>query len=98
MNVSVSNVPGPRSRGHIAGAPVNEIYSVGPLIAGCAVNITVWSYVDQLGIAVLTDDKTFNDPHEATDALTAAFSELRSAAGLSVGNSTVGLMAEHALR
>ena len=26
------------------------------------------------------------------------FSELPSAAGLSVGNSTVGLMAEHALR
>ena len=37
------------------------------------------------------------DPASA-DALTAAFSELRSAAGLSVGNSTVGLMAEHALR
>ena len=49
-------------------------------------------------IAVLTDDLTFNDPHEATQALSEAFSELRSAAGLSVGNSTVGLMAEHALR
>jgi diacylglycerol O-acyltransferase len=47
---------------------------------------------------VLTDDETFNDPHEATDALRTAFSELRSAAGLSGGNSTVGLMAEHALR
>ena len=55
----------------------------GRAVPGAPVNITVWSYVDQLGIAVLTDDETFNDPHEATDALTAAFSELRSAAGLS---------------
>jgi hypothetical protein len=48
--------------------------------------------------SVLTDDETFDDPQEATDALSAAFSELHSAAGLSVGNSTVGLMTEHALR
>ena len=98
MNVAVSSVAGPRERGHFGGAPVSEIYSTGVLSAGAPVNITVWSYVDQLGIAVLTDDATFKDPHEATDALTAAFSELRSAAGFSVGNSTVGLMAEHALR
>ena len=36
---------------------------------GAPVNISVWSYADQLGIAVFTDDQTFNDPHEATDAL-----------------------------
>jgi diacylglycerol O-acyltransferase / wax synthase len=98
MNVAVSSVPGPRERGHFAGAPVSEIYSTGVLSPGAPVNITVWSYVDQLGIAVLTDDQTFDDPHEATQALSEAFSELRSAAGLSIGNSTVGLMAEHALR
>jgi WS/DGAT/MGAT family acyltransferase len=45
--------------------------------------VSVWSYVDQLGVAVLTDDKTFNDPHEATDALSEAFAELRDAAGVS---------------
>jgi diacylglycerol O-acyltransferase len=38
--------------------------------------------VDQVGIAVLTDDATFDDAHEATDALSEAFSELRCAAGL----------------
>ena len=83
MNVAVSSVAGPRERGHFGGAAVSEIYSTGVLSPGAPVNITVWSYVDQLGIAVLTDDQTFDDPHEATDALTAAFSELRSAAGIS---------------
>jgi diacylglycerol O-acyltransferase / wax synthase len=82
MNVAVSSVMGPRERGHVAGAPVSEIYSTGVLSPGAPVNITVWSYVDQLGVAVLTDDQTFNDAHEATDALRSAFAELRSAAGV----------------
>jgi hypothetical protein len=82
MNVAVSNVPGPRERGHIGGAPVSEIYSVGVLSAGSAFNMTVWSYVDQVDIAVLSDDHTFKDPHEATDAMVHAFGEMRRACGL----------------
>jgi diacylglycerol O-acyltransferase / wax synthase len=92
------SVPGPRERGRVGGALVTEIYSVGPLTTGSGLNITVWSYVDQLGVAVLTDDQTFHDPHEATDALTAAFSELRSAAGLSAQDCPADVLAEHALR
>jgi diacylglycerol O-acyltransferase / wax synthase len=83
FNVIVSNVPGPRQRGRIAGAVVTEIYSVGPLAAGAAMNVTVWSYVDQLNISVLSDDQTFEDAHEATDAFVAAFAEICKAAGLS---------------
>ncbi|ORB28304.1 WS/DGAT/MGAT family O-acyltransferase [Mycolicibacterium parafortuitum] len=82
MNVAISNVPGPRQRGHIGGAPVSEIYSVGVLSAGSAFNMTVWSYVDQLDIAVLSDDRTFAEPHESTDAMVHAFDELRQACGL----------------
>jgi diacylglycerol O-acyltransferase len=83
MNVPVSNVPGPRQRGDISGSPVSECYSTGVLSAGVGINITVWSYVDQLNIAVLADDRTFDDVHEATDAIVHAFSEIRMAAGLS---------------
>jgi diacylglycerol O-acyltransferase / wax synthase len=83
MNLSISNVPGPRERGHIEGATVSEIYSVGPVVAGSGLNITVWSYVDQLAISVLTDDVTLVDPHEATDAMIESFTEIRRAAGLS---------------
>jgi WS/DGAT/MGAT family acyltransferase len=83
MNLTISNVPGPRTRGDIEGATVGEIYSVGPIVAGSGMNITVWSYVDQLAISVLTDDRTLGDPHEATDAMVDAFIEIRRAAGLS---------------
>jgi diacylglycerol O-acyltransferase / wax synthase len=81
INVPVSNVPGPRQFGRIAGAPLTEIYSVGPLTFGVGVNITVWSYVDQLNISVLADDATFDDPHEVTEAMIDAFALIRQAAG-----------------
>ncbi len=83
LNLNISNVPGPRERGRVGGAQVTEIYSVGPLTAGSGVNITVWSYVDQLNISVLTDDRTVGDPHEVTSAMVDEFVEIRRAAGLS---------------
>jgi diacylglycerol O-acyltransferase / wax synthase len=89
MNAAVSNVPGPRERGNIGGAPVTEIYSVGILSAGSAFNMTVWSYTDQVDISVLSDDRTFNDVHEATDAMIHAFGEIRRAAGFSGDPTTV---------
>jgi WS/DGAT/MGAT family acyltransferase len=83
MNVPISNVAGPRERGHFGGAAISEIYSAGPLTPGCGINITVWSYVDQFNISVIADDRSFDDTHEATDAMVRAFSRIRSAAGLS---------------
>jgi hypothetical protein len=92
LNLPISNVPGPRERGRLGGAMISEIYSVGPLIAGSGINITVWSYVDQLNISVLADDITLDGPHVATDAIVHAFTEIRSAAGFS-GNLTEVLTA-----
>jgi diacylglycerol O-acyltransferase len=83
LNIPISNVPGPREPGRVGGALVTEIYSVGPLTTGAGLNITVWSYVDQLNISVLSDGATLADPHELTDALLDAFIEIRRAAGLS---------------
>jgi WS/DGAT/MGAT family acyltransferase len=90
MNLTISNVPGPRERGVIEGAVVSEIYSVGPVVSGSGMNITVWSYVDQLAISVLTDDRTLDDPHEATDAILDAFTEIRAAAGITGDLTPVG--------
>jgi diacylglycerol O-acyltransferase / wax synthase len=83
LNIPISNVPGPREYGRVGGALVTEIYSVGPLTTGSGLNITVWSYVDQLNISVLSDGATLSDPHELTAAMVEAFVEIRRAAGLS---------------
>jgi diacylglycerol O-acyltransferase len=83
LNIPISNVPGPREPGRVGGALVTEIYSVGPLTTGSGLNITVWSYVDQLNISVLSDGATLLDPHELTDAMVDAFVGIRRASGLS---------------
>ena len=81
MNLTVSNVPGPRETTSVDGAEITEIYSVGPLAAASGMNVTVWSYIDQLNISVLTDDITMDDPHEMTDAMIATFREIQALNG-----------------
>jgi len=49
-----SNVPGPRTEVYLSGARIERIFGFGPL-AGAAVNVTLFSYRDDLGIAVNTD-------------------------------------------
>jgi diacylglycerol O-acyltransferase len=80
-NLSISNVPGPREYGRIGGDVMTQFFSVGPLTPGSAVNITVWSYVDQLNFSVLTDD-SIGDPHRITDAVTTELGSIRRVAGL----------------
>jgi diacylglycerol O-acyltransferase / wax synthase len=82
QNLVVSNVPGPREHVHVAGATIAEFYSVGPLVAGSGLNITVWSYADQLNISVLADAATLDDAHEVTDEMLRQFAEIASAAGV----------------
>jgi hypothetical protein len=89
FNVPVSNVPGPRERGRFGDITLTELYSVGPLTAGSGLNLTVWSYVDQFNISVLTDDETVRDPHEVTDAMVRSFGEIRRAAGFSSASTAV---------
>ena len=83
LNLTVSNVPGPRQRGSFGAYTLSEIYGVGPLVANSGLNITAWSYVDQFNISVLADDETVRDPHEVTDAMVRAFIDIRRSAGLS---------------
>lgn len=83
LNLNISNVPGPRKYGRVGGALVTEIYSVGPATTGSGINITVWSYVDQLNISVITDLKSVDDAHEITTAMVDELVEIRRAAGLS---------------
>ncbi len=83
FNLNISNVPGPREYGRVGGALVTEIYSVGPVTAASGLNITVWSYVDQLNVSVLADGGTFEDAHELITEMLAEFVVIRRAAGLS---------------
>jgi diacylglycerol O-acyltransferase len=80
INLIVSNVPGPREPLHIAGATLDGIWSVGPILEGVGLNVTVWSYLDRIHVGVLgcadhwADDG--DDLRVVTDGMAAALAEL----------------------
>lgn len=49
----VSNVPGPREPATVGGARLADLFSVGPLVDGIGLNVTVWSYVDRMNFSLL---------------------------------------------
>ncbi len=78
LNLVVSNVPGPRQQLHIAGAEIVEIYSVGPILEGIGLNVTVWSYLDRLYVAVLGCPDQLDDLPRLTGHLAEALAELEA--------------------
>jgi WS/DGAT/MGAT family acyltransferase len=82
FNVVVSNVPGPREPVFVGGARLTDLYSVGPILEGIGLNITVWSYCDRMAFSALACPDTFQDLRGLVDALEPALDELRAAARL----------------
>jgi diacylglycerol O-acyltransferase len=80
INLVISNVPGPRQPLHIAGGRLLDIYSMGPILEGIGLNITVWSYVDRLGFGLVACRETMPDLWDLADHLHDALAELRKAA------------------
>lgn len=80
INLVVSSVPGPRSTLYAAGAALRELYSVGPVLEGIGLNITVWSYVDRLFVGVIACRDEVPEPGLITEAMHAALTELATAA------------------
>ncbi len=78
VNLVVSNVPGPREPLYVAGAPLIELYSVGPVLEGIGLNVTVWSYMDQLCVGALACREAVPDVRQITDRLQESLEEMTS--------------------
>jgi diacylglycerol O-acyltransferase len=76
LNVVVSNVPGPREPLYAGGARLAELYSVGPVLEGIGLNITVWSYLDRLYVGVLACRDATPDVASIVNGLGDALDEL----------------------
>lgn len=76
INVVVSNVPGPRAPLYAGGARLLELYSVGPILEGIGLNITVWSYLDDLFVGIIGCPETLPDPERITAGIGEALAEL----------------------
>lgn len=75
-NLVVSNVMGPPIPLYLAGALVESIYPLGPLLPGVGMNLTVLSNLDRLDVGVMACPDVVEDVWELVEALPGALAEL----------------------
>ena len=104
-NVVISNVPGPGVPLYLAGARMLTNFPASIVVHGIALNITVQSYDRSLDFGLMADGAAMPDVQALSDAIRAAFDDLRALpdpdddepeeglvtrAGRSLGNAMVG--------
>lgn len=78
FNLTITNVPGPRSRLFAFGAPLREVYPLVPLAAQHAVGIAVISYDGQIVLGLSSDRDSTPDLGVLADGVREGFAELRT--------------------
>ena len=79
FNVVISNVPGPRQTMYCVGAPATHYFPVSIPYHGCALNITVQSYLDQLDFGLIACSDVVPDAQRIADFIADDFAALRQA-------------------
>jgi WS/DGAT/MGAT family acyltransferase len=80
-NLTISNVPGPRSPLYFAGARLENYIPVSIVTDGLGLNITVHSYVDALDIGIVAARELVPDVEHMADLHLAELATLREATG-----------------
>ena len=80
INLVVSNVPGPREPLFIAGARILDIFSMGPILESIGLNITVWSYLDEMNVGIVSCPELMPDLWDFVSDMHDALGELKKLA------------------
>ncbi len=80
INVAISNVPGPRRHLYFAGSKVVAQFPVSIASHGCALNITLQSYVDRLDFGLIACKIAVPDVQDIADYIVEEFELLQAAA------------------
>ena len=81
FNVVISNVPGPNFPLYSAGARMVAMYPMGPITDGVALNITVMSYMGQVGFGLVACREVAPDLDDLATYLRESLDELVKACG-----------------
>jgi hypothetical protein len=81
-NLPISNVPGPQRQMYFNGAHVDEIYPVSVVYDGMALNVTVCSYADRIGVGYVADRDVVADIDDLIPLTEKALAELEAAVRL----------------
>lgn len=76
VNLVISNVPGPPLQLYVAGAEVEQMLPIGPLLLGMGLNITAFSHNHQLDVSVVSCPDLVSDPQCIASGLETALQEL----------------------
>ena len=79
FNLTISNVPGPRTPLYLLGAELDEGYLLAPLTPGHALSIAFFPYRDRVFFAGYADPVALPEVDALPDALRAELAELRRA-------------------
>ena len=80
INLVVSNVPGPSFPLYCGGAKLVGLFPLGPVLAGAGLNITVLSYLDNVGFGLIGVRELVPDIERIADFVPDAAAELLKAA------------------
>ena len=83
FNVIVSNVPGPPIDLYLAGARIQAMYPMGPLLFGSGINFTIVSNATNLDVGVLACPDLVPDVWDVAARIPRAFDELLDATPIS---------------
>ena len=83
-SVTVSNVHGPDAPLYLGKARLHSFYSIGPIGEGIGLNITMWSYVNQMNFCLLGCKEAIPDLADLADDIRESFEELRKVAAARV--------------
>jgi diacylglycerol O-acyltransferase / wax synthase len=81
-NLPISNVPGPQQQMYFNGARVDEIYPVSVVYDGQALNVTVCSYADRIGVGYVADRDVLADIDDLIPLTEKALADLEAAVRL----------------
>jgi diacylglycerol O-acyltransferase / wax synthase len=82
VNVTISNVPGPRQALYTAGAQMLHYYPVSTILDGQGLNITVQSYLDTLDFGLVACRELVPDLWDLVDAIVDDLGLMAKTAGI----------------
>ena len=81
-NLVISNLPGPRERLYLGGAPVRALYPISTMSPGASLNITIYTYAGQMHFGLVAGREAIPDLERLATYIEEGLEELKTLAGI----------------